>query len=174
MNKLVTEQTLVFLTSIQIGLLMGVLFDIIRIVRKLIKHPNFLVQIEDMFFWVFCAFVGFYILYICNYAEIRPFVFVGMILGATLYFLTLSIWVMKIATFLINWIRKVIRKVITIVLIPIRALWKCIKWPVRLLILKLRKIKWFFRLKYHIWKNSRNEKKMDKKVDHYLKKERLD
>ena len=48
MNQVVSSQAILFITSVEIGILMGVLFDLIRIFRKLLKHPNFLVQVEDM------------------------------------------------------------------------------------------------------------------------------
>ena len=121
MNVLVTKQTLLFLTAIQIGILMGIIFDLIRIFRKLIKHPNIFVQIEDMLYWVVSGFIGFYMLYICNYAAIRPYIFIGMILGGLFYFLSFSIWFMKLATIAIEYLKKVIVKMVQCLIIPIKA-----------------------------------------------------
>ncbi len=129
MNQIVSNQTLLFITCIEIGLIMGVFFDLVRIFSKIIKHPNFFVQIEDTLYWVGCALISFYLLYIRNYAAIRPFVFVGMILGGILYFATFSIVFMKMATAVIDYIKKIIAEVIKLLLIPIRIIIKGIKRP---------------------------------------------
>lgn len=169
MNKLVTAQTLLFMTSVEIGILMGIVFDLIRIFRKIIKHPNFFVQLEDMFFWVFCAFMSFYMLYICNYAAIRPFIFIGIICGAIFYFLTFSVWFMKLATIVINYVKALIKQIIYYVMIPIKWLMKVFIWPIRSITKKIRKLRWQMKVKRHKWLRVKYEQKMDKKVEHYLK-----
>lgn len=168
-NKLVTAHTLLFLTSIQIGILMGIIFDVIRIFRKILKHPNFFVQIEDMLFWVACAFMSFYLLYICNYAAIRPFVFIGIILGAIFYFVSFSSWFMKLATKAINYMKKLMRRLVLYLLRPIRWVLGILVWPLRYLRLQYRKLKWMCKMKYRLWLRIKYEQKMDKKVDKYLK-----
>ncbi|WP_054739030.1 spore cortex biosynthesis protein YabQ [Cellulosilyticum ruminicola] len=71
MNEIVSSQALLFITSIEIGIILGMLFDIIRVTRKIVKIPDLLVQIEDVLYWIVSGLVGFYILYITNYAAIR-------------------------------------------------------------------------------------------------------
>ena len=44
MNQIVSSQARLFITSIEIGIVMGIIFDMVRIDRKIIKHPNFFVQ----------------------------------------------------------------------------------------------------------------------------------
>lgn len=172
MNRLVTVQTLLFLTSIKIGIFMGIVFDLIRIFRKLLKHPNFLVQVEDMLYWVFCGFMGFYMLYICNYAAIRPFVFVGIILGATFYFLAFSSWFMKLATIAIYYIKTLLARLICLVSKPCKWLLGILVWPVYWLGRKYRQLRWHGKLAYRRRRRLRYEQKMDQKVDDYLKKGR--
>lgn len=172
MNQMVSSQTILFLTSIEIGILMGVLFDLVRIFRKLIKHPNFLVQIEDMLYWVVCGFVSFYMLYICNYAEIRPYIFIGIILGGILYLCTFSIIFMKIATIIIDYIKRIITRVIALILIPIKGLIRLVKIPLSYLKRKFIHIKYSNKVKYRQFKRKQYEHKSDQKVERYLKKGR--
>lgn len=169
MNKLVTAQTLLFVTSIQIGIFMGALYDLIRIFRKLIKHPNLFVQIEDMLYWVFCSFMSFYLLYICNYAEIRPFVFIGIILGAVFYFLTFSIIFMKIATQVVLYIRKLVKITIHFLMLPIKWFLKLLGYPLRWVKLWCGHMLLLLELRYRRWRRIKYEQDMDKKVDKYLK-----
>ena len=172
MNQIVSSQTILFLTSVEIGILMGVLFDLVRIFRKLIKHPNFLVQIEDMLYWVICGFVSFYMLYICNYAEIRPYIFIGIILGGIFYFCTFSIVFMKIATIIINYIKKVINRIIGWMLIPIKGMIHLVSIPLNYLKRKFVHIKYLNKVRYRQFKRKQYEHKSDQKVERYLKKGR--
>lgn len=174
MNQVVSAQTILFMTSVEIGILMGMFFDLIRILRKIVKHPNFLVQIQDMLYWIICSFVSFYLLYICNYAEIRPFIFIGILLGATIYFLTLSIIFMKIATLIIHYLKMLIGKIIRIILIPLKALIKVIKVPIRYISKKWHHFLYLNKLRYRQYRRIKYEQKADKKVEHYLKHANLD
>lgn len=174
MNQMITEQLLLFMTSIQIGVCMGVLFDLIRIFRKLIKHPNFFVQIEDMLYWIACGFVGFYMLYICNYAEIRPYIFIGIVLGGIFYFATFSIIFMKIATIVIFYIKSLIGKLIQLILIPIRGAIRMVKIPLRYIMKQWVYFRVSCKIKYRKMKRKKYEQKSDRKVEKYLKKEKLD
>ena len=174
MNQMVTDQSLLFLTAVQIGVFMGVLFDLVRIFRKLIKHPSFLVQIEDMLYWVVCGFVGFYMLYICNYADVRPYIFIGIILGGVFYFATFSILFMKIATKVIFYIRFFLKELIKLLLIPLKGILHMSKIPLSYIKRQYTYFKYLYKLRYRAIKRNRYEKKSDIKVEKYLKKEKLD
>ncbi len=173
MNQIVSSQVQLFITSIQIGILLGILFDLIRIARKIIKHPNFLVQIEDMLYWIISGFIGFYILYRCNYANIRPFIFIGMLLGATLYFLTFSIVFMKITTIMIDFIKRILRKCYALLLIPIKAIVGAIKIPLVYIKHQIRKAYYHQKIHLRALKRKHYFKVADKKVDTYLKKSKI-
>lgn len=131
MNAVVNSQTLLFLTCIEIGIIMGMFYDLIRILRKIIPHPNWLIQIEDTLYWVSGALIGFAILYMHNYGQIRVFVFLGMLLGGIFYLCTFSIVFMKFATWLIDLIKQIVKYIIHIVSIPLLWVINLIKIPLR-------------------------------------------
>lgn len=130
MNVIVNTQLQLFLYAIGIGIVLGMIYDLSRILRKAIRHPNFLVQIEDGLYWILCAFVVFGILYLHNYGQLRIFVFLGMILGAIFYFATFSILFMKIAVWVIDTVKKCITWLIKMISIPIKALLRLIAIPI--------------------------------------------
>lgn len=140
MNEIVNAQTLLFIRAIEIGILLGMFYDLIRIFRKIIPHVNWLVQIEDILYWLFCTFVAFSIFYVHNFADIRFFVFIGMILGGIFYLCTFSIVFMKIAAWFIELMRRIITYIIKLLLIPIRWIIELIKIPLRMLQMQL--IRW--------------------------------
>lgn len=130
MNEIVSSQALIFITSIEVGIVMGMIFDLVRVVRKIVKHPNFLVQVEDLLYWIACGLIGFYMLYVSNYANIRPFVFMGIVLGAIFYFATFSILFMKAATAVINYVKALLKRLWQLCLIPLRWIVRMIKRPI--------------------------------------------
>ena len=178
MSPIITNQSVLFLTSVEIGVLMGILFDLIRIFRKLLKHPNFLVQMEDMLYWIICGFIGFYMLYVCNYAEIRPFIFIGILLGAIFYFMTFSVIFMKIATIVIHYIKELIRKlgeaIKKYILKPIKFVLKKLvilfKKPILYISKKWNHLLYMNKLRYRQYKRRQYQIALDRKVETYLKK----
>lgn len=126
----ISEQAFLFLTCVQTGIIMGMLYDLIRIFRKIIHHPNWVVQIEDLLYWVTCGCFAFIMLYWENYGQIRLFVFLGILIGSVLYFCTFSILFMRIATLIINWTKKAIRRLIHFILIPIKCIIGLIRIPI--------------------------------------------
>ncbi|WP_010168910.1 spore cortex biosynthesis protein YabQ [Candidatus Epulonipiscium viviparus] len=130
-NQLVSDQAALFWECIKIGIVMGAIYDLLRIARKIIKHIDILVHIEDILYWVTCSFIAFGVLYMHNYADIRPFSIIGIGLGAAMYFLTLSIIFMKIATEIINFIHACIIRIYNLILIPVNWIIRRLKIPVK-------------------------------------------
>lgn len=125
----ISDQVFLFLTCVQTGIIMGMLYDLIRIFRKIIHHPNWMVQIEDLLYWLTCGCFAFIMLYWENYGQIRVFVFAGILIGSVLYFLTFSIIFMKIASWLIFWLKKIVNYLIKLVLAPIRCIIRILNLP---------------------------------------------
>lgn len=155
MNEIVMTQAMLFVTCIFIGIIMGMLYDLIRIFRKIIPHSNWSVQVEDMIYWITCALIGFAILYMHNYGQIRFFVFIGIILGSVFYFCTFSIIFMKFATWLIELIKHMVRTLVHIVSIPVKWVIGIIKIPIRML--KRLALRWN---QYRRWQFKKVQRKM--------------
>lgn len=173
MNQIINNQARLFLTSVQIGIMMGIVFDLVRIIRKIIKHPNFFVQIEDMLYWIFCGFTGFYMLYICNYADIRPYIFIGIILGATLYFLTFSIIFMRIMTAIIDYVKTLCYKLYKLILIPIRKAIILVGIPLKYIQNKYKQMKYQQKLKKRASARKRYQQKADKSTERFIKNQKI-
>ena len=168
MNEIVSSQALIFITSVEVGIVMGMIFDLIRVIRKIIKHPNFFVQIEDLLYWIVCGLIGFYMLYVSNYADIRAFIFIGIILGAVLYFATFSIVFMKAATAVINYIKALVRRLWQLFLIPIRWFVKTLKRPIRYVKNKAELEKQKRWIEYRKRLRVKYQQYADKQTDKYL------
>ncbi|MFP4698327.1 MAG: spore cortex biosynthesis protein YabQ [Eubacteriales bacterium] len=122
MSELITTQGHLFVISILSGFAIGVFYDIIRIIRRVIKHSNWLINVEDVLFWVISSVFLFVILFNQNGGVIRGYAIIGVGLGMFLYFGFLSQLFVKTISNSINYILKMIGKVIKIILKPIRFL----------------------------------------------------
>lgn len=147
----INEQAFLFLACVRTGIIMGMLYDIIRVFRKIIQHPNWAIQLEDLLYWITCGCFAFIMIYWKNYGQIRGFVFLGILIGTILYFSTASILFMKITSIVVDWAKKVINRLVGFLLIPIRCIIKTVRIPIDYIINKHKIIK--KRRKIHKQKN---------------------
>lgn len=124
-----SNQAAVFLMTVLVGFVIGFVYDLFRVVRKVVKHPGFLIQIEDMIYWILVSIIMFYVMLNKNYGEIRAFSVLGAFLGMLLYFLTVSRLFINVSMLLVKFLAKVIAAVIEIVLTPFKLLYKLLYAP---------------------------------------------
>lgn len=67
------------------GVLMMILYDGIRIFRRLIPHNTAAVAVEDILYWLVCGVLIFGMLYVENSGAIRGFAIAAVVLGMLLY-----------------------------------------------------------------------------------------
>ena len=80
MNADTINQAYLFLIFILNGLIIGVVFDIFRILRKSFKTPNYLTYIEDALFWIISAIIVMYSVFTFNNGQFRGYIFIGIFL----------------------------------------------------------------------------------------------
>lgn len=92
----------VFVISFLMGMALLLVYDQIRIFRRLIPHGTVWVGIEDILFWVASAVVLFAMLYRENSGYIRGFAIGGVVVGMLMYNLLLSRLVVKVSVFILK------------------------------------------------------------------------
>ena len=92
----VVFQGRLFLTAILMGMVLAVVYDLLRIFRRIVPHGNVLIGIEDFFFWIWTAFWSFSVLYRENDGSLRMYTIIAMGIGMILYHQTLSNLLVKI------------------------------------------------------------------------------
>ena len=75
MNNVAINQAYLFMIFILNGILIGIVFDIFRILRRSFKTPNIVTYIEDTLFWIVSALTILYSLFTFNNGEIRGYIF---------------------------------------------------------------------------------------------------
>jgi spore cortex biosynthesis protein YabQ len=101
MNEAITVELQFFLISILWGAIILLVYDILRIFRRLIPHNSIFLALEDLIFWVLASVFIFAMIYTMNNGTIRGFSVIGMGIGMTLYHFIFSELVVK-------WITKVL------------------------------------------------------------------
>lgn len=102
------EQLINFLYFIVTGIVLSIIFDIFRILRKTIKTSDIITNIEDILFGLITGIVMLISIFLFNNGEIRLYIFLGIIVGITLYMIFISKYFIKINVAIINFIKKII------------------------------------------------------------------
>ena len=123
-------QASLFLLMVAAGGAIGLLYDILRIFRKMIPHSGILMQLEDAVYWVVVIFVMFLLIMQKNNGEIRIFVLFGIFLGMGLYYLMVSPLVNGISDRVVRLIKYILTLFLTIILTPFRLVYILVRRPV--------------------------------------------
>lgn len=132
MDNIILSQLYSLLIFTITGIIIGVFFDIFRILRRSFKTPDIITYIEDILFWIFTGVFFITVLFKFNNGEIRSYVLLGLIFGIIVYMLIISKYFIKINTKII----KIIKKILAY---PIKIILKIIK-PFSFIVINIRKI----------------------------------
>lgn len=103
----------IFFISIFWGFLLGILWDLNRVIKKSLKiknkkNINFFL---DVVFSVLAAVLTLTFFFVFTYSGFRVFVLIGELIGFILYFCTITKFIFFILNFLIKYILKVFIKI---------------------------------------------------------------
>ena len=92
------------------GILILVLYDILRIIRRILPHGIFAVALEDLLYWIGTAFLVFQLLYRENDGAVRGYALFAVALGMFLYHQTVSGWLVHYISAALGWILGILLK----------------------------------------------------------------
>ena len=115
MSTFFNSQIGIFLIYLIAGVLICLLYDICRALRKTVKTPDLVTYIEDTIFWILVAIFLIYLIFVLNSGEIRFFMFI-----AILYYFTLSKYFMNISVHILTFVKIIVKKLLSILLIPLK------------------------------------------------------
>jgi len=75
-------EAIIFLCAALSGIIVRSAYEILRLLRRLIVHNIFVINLEDFFFWVSTSVYLFRQMYHMTYGNIRWFFIIGVILGS--------------------------------------------------------------------------------------------
>lgn len=124
---MVQNQAYLFLVFSLTGVIIGIVFDIFRVLRMIYKTSDIATYIEDILFWVLAGIIILYNIWYFNDGEIRLFMILGIIMGAIIYALTLSNIFIKINSFIMSKIKTIMSFLYTIFKIPVKFIINIVK-----------------------------------------------
>lgn len=159
------EQLKSFFIFTVIGIIIGILFDIFRISRKIFKTSDILTYIEDILFWLISGLIILFSIFLFNNGELRLYIFIGISIGILIYMLSISRYFIKINILIINYLKLIILKILHIIFKPLKFIFSIIKMilfkPISFIFINFKKI-----IKKNIicfQKYKKTDKKLDKK-----------
>lgn len=129
----------IFAIFILNGALIGILFDIFRILRKSFKTPDILTNIEDIFFILISGFIILYTIFRLNNGQIRIYMLIALILGITLYITFISKYFIKLNVNIIKFIKLILKKILNILFFPFKYIIKATMKPISFIFINIQK-----------------------------------
>lgn len=112
------EQLNSFFIFMIVGIIISVLFDLFRILRKAIKTSDMVTYIQDILFWILAGIIILYSIFTFNNGALRLYIFIGMFIGILIYMILISKYVVWIGSFTIKFTIRIITRIIHILMIP--------------------------------------------------------
>ena len=154
---MVLNQAYLFLIFMINGMLIGLLFDFFRISRKVFSTSDLITYIEDVLFWVLAGLLMLYSIFVFNNGELRLFMFLGILLGAIIYMVFISSYIIKINVKIINFLKKIVEILFMPLKYVSKLLHKIFLKPITFLFINIRKI--FTKFGIKTYKNLKLSKK---------------
>lgn len=121
-----------FLFSILVGIFIPLMYDIFRIKRRIIRTRILFIHMEDVLFWILTAILVFLHIYYFNDGEFRFYIFLGLLIGTIFYIAVISKTLIKSFVLILNYLCRVTKYIITILLYPIRIIYKIVALPIKM------------------------------------------
>lgn len=112
------DENIFLLYALFLGIFITFVYDILRIVRRVFPHGGFLVSLEDLCFWVYCAAEVFLLMYRLSDGTLRWFAVFGALAGMILYRKLISPWFVKYVSMVLGKLVEIFSKVFQFLLRP--------------------------------------------------------
>lgn len=146
-GEVIRGEAVFFGVAFLVGMGLVLVYDVFRILRRVIRHGTVLIGIEDLCFWLLCTIAVFLLLYQENDGMIRLFAFVGILLGMGIYLAVFSRFILRFFVWLFGGILKGLKKIGRVLFGPILKIGRKI-----LLFLKKWLKKWYKAIKMSLCK----------------------
>ena len=105
-----TRQGGVFLTMVYAGLLCGVAYDILRLIRRMTKAGRIASAVADLLFWLLTGGVCAYTLFRISHESVRLYALLGALCGMLLYLAGMSEAIYGVIRTIVHAVRTLVRR----------------------------------------------------------------
>lgn len=121
------SQEQIFILFFVIGLIISIIFDFFRAIRKNFKTSDFATLIEDIVFLGITSFLIIFSIIKINGGEVRFYIFLAIFFGILLYSLTIS----NLCVIIFNVIVRICKKIFQIPFLVSKKAIKMLKKPIK-------------------------------------------
>ncbi len=101
MSQIIYSQSEMFLASLIMGIGMGFTYDVLRSIRKNIKHSDIFVGLEDMVYWLAWTWIFLENIFRYNDGSFRIYIFIVAAAGLIIYKNTISRGVFSLLNYIL-------------------------------------------------------------------------
>ena len=117
-----SEQLTIFLSSLGMGFLLGVLYDFLRAIRLSFTKSKVALIIFDILYFILFGVLTFLFILTLNKGEVRSYIIAGELIGAVFYYFSFGIAVIKFTDKAILVLKRFYSLVCKILLAPFRLI----------------------------------------------------
>ena len=126
-SPVIAGEGVFMLHSFLLGVIITFIYDLFRILRRIIPHGWFLLSLEDLAFWILATAGIFYMLYYENSGMFRWFSVIGAGTGMLLYKKTVSTPFVNVVSGAVNKLLSLIGRFLWKLTAPVRFVWHKLK-----------------------------------------------
>lgn len=119
-----TAETSFIIHAFYMGAYITFIYDVLRMLRRVLPHSGFFVSLEDIGFWIYCAVKVFLLMYYESNGNLRWFAICSAVGGMYLYLKLISPLWLKYASFMCRIIEK---QLLRMVKIPARHIFRMLR-----------------------------------------------
>lgn len=124
MNSEIVYEINTFCKAIMLGVMWGVIYDTLRVFRRVKRCKTLRMGIEDTIYWCVMSVILVVFLYHNNGGIIRAYVIVGIAIGMFLYELSIGRFAVKYLSKFFRWFNRIIKTCLG-------KIWKFIHWVLK-------------------------------------------
>ena len=132
------DQLLQFVYFMLIGMLLSTIFDIFRILRKSFQTSDFITNIEDSIFGFLAGIILLASIFWINNGQLRFYILIGIAFGIFIYLAFISKYFIKLNIFMIETLKKIFKFITKPIFYIIKWIKKIIFKPFSIIIINIR------------------------------------
>ena len=119
---MINNQAILFLIFSLNGVIIGLIFDFFRILRKSFKTSNLMTSIQDIIFWIITGISVIFFMYNFSDGIIRFYMFLSLLFGFIIYILAISQYIIKIFVYIIKTVKTILNSIIKFITYPLKKI----------------------------------------------------
>lgn len=108
---MIGSEIVLTLQALYLGLRIGIYYDLLIIMRRLIRHKKWFKAIEDFLFAIIFGFVAFALIYTYNDGALRAYIFIWLMAGIIFGHKVIGALLVRICEVVVKTIGSVLKKI---------------------------------------------------------------